>query len=84
MFRYNLRTLLIVLALGPPVLAAGYWLVQAFRAQDDDLDAYRHPVSGIVLELYEPETEGPGLVSVPVEEGESVSEDKLLQYLPSP
>ena len=25
MFRYRLRSLLIVLALGPPVLAAGWW-----------------------------------------------------------
>ena len=25
MFRYKLRTLLIVLALGPPLLAVGWW-----------------------------------------------------------
>ena len=29
--RYKLRTLLIVLALGPPVLAGGYWLWDRLR-----------------------------------------------------
>jgi hypothetical protein len=32
MFRYKLRTLLIVLALGPPVLAGSYFALQAFSA----------------------------------------------------
>ncbi len=31
MFRYKLRTLLIVLALGPMLLAGGYWLWEAYR-----------------------------------------------------
>jgi hypothetical protein len=29
--RYSLRTLLIVLALGPPLVAGGYWAWDAFR-----------------------------------------------------
>jgi hypothetical protein len=31
MMQYRLRTLLIVLALGPPLLAGGYWLWDAYR-----------------------------------------------------
>ncbi len=33
MFRYKLRTLLIVLALGPPMLAGGWWTRQAILAR---------------------------------------------------
>jgi hypothetical protein len=33
MFRYKLRTLLIVLALGPPVLAGGWWKYSAWRQE---------------------------------------------------
>jgi hypothetical protein len=31
MFRFNLRTLLIVLALGPPVLAGAWWILDEWR-----------------------------------------------------
>jgi hypothetical protein len=34
MFRYKLRTLLIVLALGPPVLA-GAWFAPAYLTEDE-------------------------------------------------
>jgi hypothetical protein len=33
MLRYKLRTLMIVLALGPPVLAVGWWKYSAWRAE---------------------------------------------------
>jgi len=57
MFRFKLRTLLIVLALGPPVLAGMWpilqeWIVQR-RIDDLDLDRFRFPFSG-AIELYDP------------------------------
>ena len=50
--RYKLRTLLILLALGPPVLAGCYFV--ALRVLADDLDNYRMPQSGVVFEIYQP------------------------------
>jgi hypothetical protein len=37
MLRYKLRTLMIVLALGAPVLAGVAWLAAAFLRTEDDL-----------------------------------------------
>jgi len=51
--RYRLRTLLIVLVVGPPVLAGCYFAANLLHF-GDDLDQFRHPQSGIVFELYQP------------------------------
>jgi len=39
--RYRLRTLLIVLALGPPLLAVGWWKYSAWRAEQERQKALR-------------------------------------------
>jgi len=51
--QYRLRTLLIVLALGPALLAGGYFAVNLLHL-GEDFDQFRHPKSGIVIELYQP------------------------------
>jgi len=58
MFRYKLRTLMIVLAIGPPVLAAAWPFVRTWVPQRDvvDLDKFRKPFSG-AIELYDPRAE---------------------------
>jgi hypothetical protein len=47
--RYRLRTLLVLLALGPPVLAGGWFITQAIRAamveEDDDSFLPQYPPS---------------------------------------
>ena len=51
--RYRLRTLLIVLAVGPPLLAGCCFAALRVLA-DDDVDNYRMPQSGVVFEIYQP------------------------------
>ena len=41
MLRYNLRTLLIVLALGPPVLSYWWWQYAAWEARQERQRAYQ-------------------------------------------
>jgi hypothetical protein len=51
--RFCLRTLTILLAVSPPVLAGCYFTALTVLRKDD-LDAYRHPRSAIFIELYQP------------------------------
>jgi len=53
--RYKVRTLLILMAVGPPIMA-GVWpfIRMLFIGREaDDLDQFRVPFNGMV-ELYEP------------------------------
>ena len=53
--QYRLRTLLIVLALGPPMLAGAWPFVKNWIGQKDSDDRVRAPSSALV-ERYEPLT----------------------------
>jgi len=55
--RYRLRTLLILLAIGPPMLAGAWGKWQVWRAEQatEEIDRFRHPFSG-VIERYDPQT----------------------------
>jgi len=51
MLRYKLRTLLIVLALGPPVLAWGWGRYSAWRVEQERLAMWReYPDTGLEIE----------------------------------
>jgi len=50
---YRLRTLLILMAVGPPLVAGMWWFVESRR---NDLDHFRRPFSGAV-ELYQPQSD---------------------------
>ena len=50
--RYRLRTLLVVLALGPPLLAALWWLTRDPVREERDLGAY--PVGDLVIPVQKP------------------------------
>jgi hypothetical protein len=56
--RYRLRTLLILLAVGPMVLGALWPLIQPWlmRREHDELETFRKPVTGILMEQYDPRT----------------------------
>jgi hypothetical protein len=43
MFRYRLRTLLILLAIAPPVLAGAWYVHQAIELGRDEYDLFHNP-----------------------------------------
>jgi hypothetical protein len=53
--RYKLRTLLILLAIGPPMLAWAWPFVKNWMGQNDSVDQFRAPSSALV-ECYDPLT----------------------------
>jgi hypothetical protein len=50
--RFRLRTLLIVLAILPPLLAMGWWKYAEWKAEQDRLRAYRELIESLHLPVY--------------------------------
>jgi len=64
--RYRLRTLLIVLALGPPMIAGGWWKYSSWRAEQERKEIIRgERVSSQAFPIMDSYSHGEALVPKP-------------------